>query len=395
MFDPIGWVVQPLLMALLAIVVATWSVALTLTWLPTFRSWSFRVGLFGPGRQHAAQLARYDRVCRSCAYPIGDEARCPECGRKVNDRTTIRAVELRTWAVRHPRAWLQYATIIAVLTSLSFFGGREALKLGNRMHWGAAYPMQTKLLMVHAPRMNWAYARTVELPIGPDYRVHYQSRFVTGVDFPFVRNDDRPQAGEVICWIGPPPALPDSSASSAQGIERTASILGVEPEQLPAMARAGSVLTHQGASAYPSGATAVRFELPTATWSTIGDEHPNKSGIGAESALKALYDHAGLLNAWHGSGPELVAMSERLDIHLRGGHLREITSGESPSEDFGVSCVNYRSMRTDIPLYRQPVGLVLFGLVQIVVVVLIIAYAKLRVAERRRILTDHSPSTTA
>lgn len=368
MLDAIDWVVEPLLLSLLLVVAGFWAVAIVLTWLPTFRSWCFRVGFFGPGREQVKQLARYDRVCRRCAYPIDGEDRCPECGTSTRERNTIRPAELSTWAWRYPSPWLRRATVIALLASLSFFGGREALKLGNRMQWGSARPFRTSLRMVHAPVMSWAYARTVDLPIGPDYRVHYDSTFITDPDFSVTPEAVRPRQGEVICWIGPAPAPQQSGGLT--------SFAGVEPEQYPAMERSSH--PYQDARAYAPDAVAVRIDLPSEAWSTIGNGHPNKQGVGGASALEALYEHAGLLNAWHGSAPELAAMADRLDLHLRGGHLRMIMSGEMPREDFGVSCVGYTKSRTAIPVLRQPVGLVLFGLVQVVVIAVVIGYVKVR-----------------
>lgn len=388
-FDPIGWIVQPLLLALLAFVVAAWFVALALAWLPTVRSWVFRVGLLGPGRHHTAQLARYDRVCRACAYPIHNEARCPECGTSIAAGTTIRAAELRTWAARHPRAWLRYATIVALLASLSFFGGRGVFALGNRMQWGAARPEQTNLRMVYAPVMSWAYARTVELPIGPDYRVHFDSTFIADPDFFKSPKDARPPGGEVICWIGPAPA---AITPTTQEIERFTALAGVGPERFPAMARTGGAIPYRDldAIACPPDHVAVRIDLPSEAWSTIGRGHPSKRGVGAASALEALYEHAGLLNAWHGSAPERAAMAKPMDLHLRGGHLRVITAGEMPDEDFGMSCVGSRKSWTTIPVRRQPVGLTLCALVQLVVLTLIAILARRHHLKRRRGRADLS-----
>lgn len=266
------------------------------------------------------------------------------------------------------------------------------MKFGNRVQWGSARPLQTNLRMVHAPVMSWRYARTVELPIGPDYRVHYDSRFITEQDFPFVRDNTRPQGGKVTCWIGPAPAM---HTPPAQDIEQFTRLAGVGPEQYPAMARTGSAVPYQDAPAYPPDAVAVRIDLPSEEWSTIGNGHPNKRGVGAASALEAIYEHAGLLDVWDGSAPERAAMSERLDIHLEGQHLRVITGGESPRDDFGVTCVGHEKKWMTIPLDRQPVGLVLFALVQLVVVALAIACVKLRLASRRRVMDDDAPPALA
>lgn len=392
MLDAIGWVVGPLLVVMLVIIVVAWSIAIAMTWLPTFRSLVLRVGLFGPGREQVKQLARHDRVCRRCAYPIDGEDRCPECGTSTRERNTIRPADLSTWAWRHPSAWLRRATIIALLASLSFFGGREAMKLGNRMQWGAVRPLQADMRLVHAPVLDWAYARTVELPTGPDYRIYLQSRFVTDWDFAVSRHDTRPRIGEVLCWIAPPPVRPEPSAAEVQ---RLTSVAGIEPEQYPAMARTTSLVPHQDVATYRDGTVAVRIEVNGETWSTIGNPNLGKTGVGAESALEALYQHAGLLGAWPGSDAELAAMAERLNYHVKGGNIRGFTGRSTPKGDIGVTCINTANAWLEMPLHRQQIGLVLFGLVQFVVIALIMAYAKFRGAARRRLLDDESPPAMA
>jgi len=389
--DAIGRVVEPLLLFMLLVVAGCWAVALVLTWLPTFRSWCFRIGFFGPGREPMKQLARYDRVCRGCAYPIDGEDRCPECGVITSSRNTIRPAELSAWAWRHPPRWLCHATVITLLASVSFFGGREAKNLGNRIQWGAALPQRADMLLLHAPVLSWAYARSVELPIGPDYRVYFQGSFVTDWDFAASHHEKRPRIGEVLCWIAPPPVIPEPTAAEVQ---RLTSAMGVEPEQYPAMARTTSRVPHQNVTAYRDGIVAVRIDVDGESWSTIGNGHPGKTGVGARSALEALYQHAGLLDAWHGSEAEFAAMAERLDHHVTGGDVRGFTMRETPGSDIGVTCINTASTWAEIPVHRQQVGLVLFGLVQFVVITLAIAYRKLQVAERRRLLADRSRPAT-
>lgn len=378
-FDVVAPFAAPMLTALMVAVVAAWLLALVLTWLPTFRGLVFRTGLFGPGRCHASQLTRYDRVCRACAYPIGDQSRCPECGSNTCGSGTIRRAELRTHALRRPRAWLRFATIIAVLGSLSLFGGREAMELGNRLQWGSERPEVFAVRLVYAPVLDWSFARTVELPIGPDYRVYFQSRFISDWDFAVSEHDTRPTIGEVLCWIAPPPVMPQPSEAEVRNLT---SLAGVQPEQFAAMARTESSTPHQELSDYPEGAVAVRIEVDSLAWSTIGDGHPDKTGLGASSALEALYAHYGLLHAWAGSDAELAAMTEHLDYHARGGNLRAFTGRATPNGDVGVTCINYSKSWSRIPLHRQLAGLVLFGLVQVVVIALIIGYVKWRFAIR-------------
>ena len=367
-FDAIAPIVAPPLKVLVVVVTAAWLLAMVLTWLPTFRRWAFRSGLFGPGRYHTAQLTRYDRVCRTCAYPISDQARCPECGSETAGAGTIRPAELRTRALRHPRAWLRYATIIAVLGSLSLFVGREAMELGNRLQWGSERPDKSTMRLVYAPVLDWSFARTVELPIGPDYRVQLQSWFISDWDFAVSEHDTRPRVGEVLCWIAPPPAIPQPTEAQVRSLT---SLAGVQPEQFAAMARTTNSTPHQDVSDYPQGAVAVRIDVDTLAWSTIGDGHPGKTGIGAASALEALYAHAGLLEAWAGSDAELAAMAEHLDHHAMGGNIRGFTSRATPKGDVGVTSINYANRWSRIPLHRQLVGLVLAGVVQITVLALL------------------------